>query len=137
MAIYNHKIQYYETDRMGITHHSNYIRIMEEARSDFLEQVGYSYECMEAEGLVSPVLSVVAHFKKSSTYGDTLQVETHMTEMTPIRFTISYVMTSGGSVVCTGESTHCFLDKEGRPVVLKKSCPQIYELFGRLIKEKY
>lgn len=137
MAIYNHKIQYYETDKMGITHHSNYIRIMEEARSAYLEQVGYSYQRMEAEGLVSPVLSVEAHFKKSCTYGDVLEVETHMTEMTPIRFTISYRMTCNGSVICTGQSTHCFLDKNGQPVILKKSCPQIYELFDRLIKENF
>ena len=32
---YIHTVQYYETDKMGITHHSNYIRWMEEARVDF------------------------------------------------------------------------------------------------------
>ena len=31
MKPYQHTVQYYETDRMGITHHSNYIRWMEEA----------------------------------------------------------------------------------------------------------
>ena len=36
---YNHTVQYYETDKMGITHHSNYIRWMEEARVDFLKQI--------------------------------------------------------------------------------------------------
>ena len=39
MEIYKHKIQYYETDKMGVTHHSNYIRWMEEARVDFLSQM--------------------------------------------------------------------------------------------------
>lgn len=34
---YIHQVKYYECDRMGITHHSNYVRIMEEARIDFLE----------------------------------------------------------------------------------------------------
>lgn len=38
MNAYFHKVQYYETDRMGVTHHSNYIRWMEEARVDLLEQ---------------------------------------------------------------------------------------------------
>ena len=36
MTPYCHKVQYYETDRMGVTHHSNYIRWMEEARVDLL-----------------------------------------------------------------------------------------------------
>ena len=38
MKPYIHKVQYYETDKMGITHHSNYIRWMEEARVDFMER---------------------------------------------------------------------------------------------------
>ena len=40
---YKHLVQYYETDQMGIVHHSNYIRWFEEARIYFMEQVGYSF----------------------------------------------------------------------------------------------
>lgn len=29
MKKYQHKVQYYETDKMGIVHHSNYIKWME------------------------------------------------------------------------------------------------------------
>ena len=39
MHLYNHKVQYYETDKMGIVHHSNYIRWMEESRISFLESI--------------------------------------------------------------------------------------------------
>ena len=46
---YTHKVQYYETDQMGIVHHSNYIRWFEEARSDVLEKAGMGYDVMEAE----------------------------------------------------------------------------------------
>ena len=42
--MYTHKVQYYETDKMGITHHSNYIRWMEEARVDMLEKINFSDE---------------------------------------------------------------------------------------------
>ena len=57
MKPYIHQVQYYETDRMGITHHSNYIRWMEEARVAFLEELGWGYvpllphvECADAGG---------------------------------------------------------------------------------------
>ena len=53
--MYTHLVQYYETDKMGVTHHSNYIRWMEEARISFLEESGWSFSRLEAEGLVSPV----------------------------------------------------------------------------------
>ena len=47
MKKYKHTVQYYETDRMGIVHHSNYIRWMEEARIDFLNQIGWGYDKLE------------------------------------------------------------------------------------------
>ena len=55
---YQHKVQYYETDRMGITHHSNYIRFMEEARTEWMESMGMGYDAFESLGLTSPKLSV-------------------------------------------------------------------------------
>ena len=44
MELYTHKVHYYETDKMGITHHSNYVRWMEEARIDFLDKIGCGYD---------------------------------------------------------------------------------------------
>ena len=58
MRPYLHRVQSYETDRMGITHHSNYIRWMEEARVDFLEQLCWGYDRLESLGVASPVLGV-------------------------------------------------------------------------------
>ena len=55
MKLYEHTVQYYETDKMGIVHHSNYIRWMEEARIDFLDRIGWNYKVMEDEGIISPV----------------------------------------------------------------------------------
>ena len=48
--MYKHTVQYYETDKMGITHHSNYIRWMEEARVDFLKSTGFGYDKLEEMG---------------------------------------------------------------------------------------
>lgn len=49
---YEHKTQYYETDQMGIIHHSNYIRWFEEARIEFMNQCGFSYAQMEKDGII-------------------------------------------------------------------------------------
>ena len=51
MSKYTHKVNYYETDKMGITHHSNYIRFMEEARMNFLSEIGYPMTRLEKEGI--------------------------------------------------------------------------------------
>ena len=49
---YSRKVYYYETDRMNIVHHSNYIRWLEEARIDLLDQMGISFPEIESRGLL-------------------------------------------------------------------------------------
>ena len=72
--MYQHKVQYYETDKMGITHHSNYIRWMEEARVDYMAQLGYPYDRLEREGIGSPVLEAHCNYKHSTTYPDVIKI---------------------------------------------------------------
>ena len=52
--IYTHQTQYYETDQMGIIHHSNYIRWMEEARVAYMEELGFPYENGGGSGIYKP-----------------------------------------------------------------------------------
>ena len=66
MSTYIHQVNYYECDRMGVTHHSNYIRFMEEARVARMEELGYGYAKMEEDGIVSPVMSVSCEYKKTA-----------------------------------------------------------------------
>lgn len=124
--IYQHKVQYYETDRMGITHHSNYIRFMEEARTEWMEAMGMSYDTFEKLGLTSPMLSVNCNYKKTTTYSDVIDIAIYIKDCAHLKIRVAYVMTCRGEVVCTGESSHCILDAASRPVSLKKSYPEIY-----------
>lgn len=123
---YQHKVQYYETDRMGITHHSNYIRFMEEARTEWMESMGMSYDTFEQLGLTSPMLSVSCNYKRPTTYSDNIDIAVYIKDCAHLKIRVAYVMTCRGEVVCTGESSHCFLDEKGRPVSLKKSYPDVY-----------
>ena len=51
MFTYKRKAQYHETDQMGIIHHSNYVRWMEEARIAFMESLGFGYDKVESLGI--------------------------------------------------------------------------------------
>ncbi|MDD3238802.1 MAG: acyl-CoA thioesterase [Lachnospira sp.] len=127
LKIYEHKVQYYETDQMAIVHHSNYIRWFEEARTDILEQIGFGYEKMEEVGIISPVLAVNAEYKSMTHYADIVCIETRLSNYNGVKMTVSYIVKDKktGEVRCTGESRHCFLNKEGRPLSLKRSYPDI------------
>ena len=63
LIIHEHRAQYYETDQMGIIHHSNYIRWFEEARVTLMEQLGLGYDVTEEKGILSPVLSIECDYK--------------------------------------------------------------------------
>ena len=125
MSKYIHKVNYYETDKMGITHHSNYIRFMEEARMNFLAEVGYPMTRFEAEGITSPVVSVNCEYKHSTTYGDNIEIEVFLVNYTGVKLTLSYTMRNAdtGDLVATATSQHCFIDKNGLPIAVKKHLP--------------
>ena len=78
---YEREVFYYETDKMGIVHHSNYIRWMEEARVDFLEKIGWSYDQLEKVGLVSPVLAVNAQYNHPTYFGDIVSIDVEILEL--------------------------------------------------------
>lgn len=125
---YNRRVQYYETDKMQCTHHSNYIRFMEEARLDFLDKIGYGYARMEKEGLISPVISVEVQYKKPTTFDDIICIEVALKSMTLAKMEFGYTMTCRGEVVCLAKSEHCFLNKDNRPVSIKKVNPTLFDL---------
>lgn len=125
MHTYIHKVRYYETDKMGITHHSNYIRWMEEARIDFLERIGYGYAELERDGIISPVIGVECQYKHPITFNDDVEIVVGVEEFKGVRLVIGYTMTNAatGKIVLTGKSMHCFTDVNGKPIILKKQFP--------------
>lgn len=129
MEKYVHKVKYYETDKMGNTHHSNYIRWMEEARVDFFEQAKLSYKALESAGVFSPVVSVECDFKSPTTFEDEVEIEVKAEEFTGVKLILNYRMINrvSGEVVLTGRSAHCFIDKDGKLIILKKTHPQLNE----------
>ena len=124
MFVYQHKIHYYETDRMGVTHHSNYIRFMEEARVAYLDAIGASYASIETKGIVSPVIAVEGAFKHTTTFDDVIDIEVSVKSMTTFKLKLGYTMRCRGEVVFEGLSQHCFLDKEGKPLAIDAEYPQ-------------
>lgn len=125
MKNYIHKVRYYETDKMGITHHSNYVRWMEEARIDMLEQMGFVYKKVEELGIGSPVLSYECNIKKSTTFDDEIEITTICKEYDGIKLVIEYNMAKDGKIIATGSTKHCFINSAGKPVRLSKICIEL------------
>lgn len=134
---YIRKVNYYETDRMGIVHHSNYIRYFEEARMDAMEQINCDCIKMEEMSLIIPVVDVYAKYLKSLGCSDEFAVYTKMTYFNGVKLEFDYEIrfTGDNSLSCKGHSTHCFINEKGRPVTVRKSHPDIYEKMMSLVEK--
>ena len=138
MENYIHKVHYYETDKMGVTHHSNYIRWMEEARVDFLDKICFCYDKLEKDGIISPVIGVECDYKVSTRFDDIIAIEAEVEDYNNVKLVIKYTMKNvkTGELVAIGKTKHCFLN-ENKPVILKKVFPELDKKLKELkIKEK-
>lgn len=128
MQDYEHRAQYYETDQMGIIHHSNYIRWMEEARMHFLSLIGFPMEKIEAAGIVSPVVSVECKYKKVCRLNEIICIHINVKKYDGVKLVLEYEMYERGTgeLRTVGGSSHCFTDREGRVVALKKAYPELH-----------
>lgn len=135
--IYERKINYYETDRMGVVHHSNYIRYLEEARTEWLEALDMPFDLLEKNKITIPALAVNCTYKHHVTFGDIILIKTYAKEYTGVRMTIGYEITDKktGNVVLIGETKHCFTDNNLKPIILKKYAPEFHEKFSKLLDE--
>lgn len=127
---YERFAQYYETDQMGIIHHSNYVRWMEEARVHVMEQIGFGYFKMEGMGILCPVLGVSTEYKQMVRFNERVVIECRIAEYTGLKLTMLYRITrkDTGELCTTGETRHGFLDREGRIISLKRNYPEIHQL---------
>ncbi len=135
--VFERTVNYYETDKMGVVHHSNYIRYMEEARCSWLNSIDMPFAVLEENNITIPVLGVNCDYKYHATFGDTILIRVYMKEYNGVRMTVGYEMSDKktGKIFLTGETKHCLTNKELRPINLKKHAPQFSDKFQKLLEE--
>ncbi len=133
--VFKRKINYYETDKMGVVHHSNYIRFLEEARCHWLEELEMPFEAFEKQGITIPVLGVNIEYKHHVTFGDIIIIHPYMKEYSGVRMVVGYDVTKEdtGELVMVGETKHCFTNKNLKPIHLKKANFEFHDKFQKLL----
>ena len=134
---YLHRVQYYETDQMAVAHHSNYIRWLEEARTDLLAQHGIRYKDMEDKGIIIPVVDVSCRYLISARYDDIMEIHPVMTLYNGVRMQFSYEIRfqADGRLAATALSTHCFIGEDHKPLALQKTDMALHQLFLSMLEK--
>lgn len=125
---FTRRINYYETDKMAVVHHSNYARYLEECRIMMLEHYGISLCMFEEMGYMIPVVELNCKYIESAKYGDTIKIVPKLSEVSPVKFKITYKIYNEdmSRVIHEAYSTHCFIDGNYRPVSMKREHPDLY-----------
>lgn len=131
MFIYQRTAQYHETDQMGIIHHGNYVKWMEEARIAFLQSFGITYRDLEEQGLVSPVTDVHVSYRNPIRFSDPVLISVRIRSYSGVRLELAYEIRNDGGLCASAESSHCFLEN-GRIISLRKRFPEL----DALLKEE-
>ena len=111
------RVQYYETDQMGVVHHSNYIRYYESGRTEAIRQLGLSYKALEESGTFMPIIDVHSHYIRPARYDETITIRTIIKEMPSARIIFYYeIYNEEGTLINEGSTTLAFTDAlTGRP----------------------
>lgn len=109
------RVNYKDTDQMGIVHHSNYIVYYEMARVEALRAWGMPYAEMEKMGIISPILEVGSKYKQPAYFDEVLTVRVIVEEMPMVRLKVRYELyNEAGTLINTGHTWLGFLDATTR-----------------------
>ena len=84
------RIYYYDTDTSGAVYHANYLKYLEEARSEYLEERGLTVKDLLAAGVGFAVRRQEMEYKFPALFGDILDIGIRVKEFTPYRIVFSY-----------------------------------------------
>ena len=126
----NIDVRYYETDQMGIVHHSNYVRYFECGRVDMLKKLGLPIKKIEEAGVMLPVVSVECRYKVPARLGDTLKVVTLIDEVPRAKLVIrTEIFNPDGLLCCEGKVVLGFINSQTRRPV---RCPdELADVFDK------
>ena len=115
-------VRYYETDQMGIVHHSNYVRYFECGRSDMMQKAGLPIEKIEDAGVMLPVVSVECRYKLPAKMGDRIRIVSSIDKVPMAKMVInSEIYNQRNELLCTGTVVLGFIDAVTRHPV---RCPE-------------
>ena len=111
-------VYYEDTDMAAIVYYANYLRFIERARSEIVEEMGVDQNAMRAEGIVFAVTRVEADYIGSARLGDRLTVETEHYAQSAVRWVFDQKVMRGEDLIFKARVTAVCMTTEGRPTRL-------------------
>jgi len=100
------RVNYSETDQMGVVYHANYLIWFDRARTELMREAGLSYKDLEQQGMYLAVSEVSVRYRAAARYDDVVQVRCWVRELVSRRVTFGYAVerAATGELLATGET---------------------------------
>ena len=109
------RIYYHDTDCGNVVYYANYLKYLEEGRTELMREQGISFARFHEEGFRFVVTDVSLKYHASARYNELLDMETSVKELTPVTVTFLTVITNEkGAALVTGEAKIACVNNEGK-----------------------
>ncbi len=124
---FEHHTKYHETDQQGIIHPSNYLNWLEDARMDLMDQMGLGFKQMLDMEISSPVISQSIEYRSNVKFDETVIIATKLLSYDGHDMEIAYRIydKETGEDRAVAKTTHCFVNKSGIPISMKRVYPEL------------
>ena len=119
-ATLHHRVQFFETDAMGIVHHANYVRYLEMARIEWMDIHDRPYSEYVAMDRHFSTTRVEIDYKRAARFDDRLVTRVRLAWVRGASLGMSYEIQLDGENVAIAETRHAMVNGDGRPVRIPK-----------------
>jgi len=131
------RVRYAETDGQGIVYSAHYLVWFEIGRTEWCRRAGIDYRTLEEEGCLLVVTDVACRYLSPARYDDEVVVRTRLVSGNRRRLQFDYDLRllSTGKRIATGTTTHLWLDRAGKPMMLPASQYRLFEAGPSVTRE--
>ncbi|MDP3790953.1 MAG: thioesterase family protein [Candidatus Omnitrophota bacterium] len=116
------KIYYHDTDCGGVVYYANYLKYLEEARSEYFETRGLIIKDLLKDGIGFVVARQEIDYKSPAFYADTLEINTRVTESSLTRVNFEYdIVNQDQKLIASAKTVLVFVDRSLKPKRIPES----------------
>ena len=105
------RVRYGETDQMGVVYYGNYAQFLEQGRTEWLRELGFSYKWMEENNVILPVTNLTIDYKLPARYDDVIRITTRLKKIPTFRIEFDYeIHNEKNDLLVTASTTLVFIN---------------------------
>ncbi|NLY77615.1 MAG: acyl-CoA thioesterase [Tissierellia bacterium] len=131
------RVRYKDTDQMGVVYNGNYFNWFEIGRVELLREMGISYKDLEKRGVFTAVSEAYCKYIKPARFDDEIIIKTRIIKLTETRVEFEYSLhrKEDNQLLAKGHTIHVFVDRNIKPISLKDTHKDLWELFEGQAKD--